>query len=70
MLTLSIIAERKYVCLFCCASLNKKNVIPVNVIVRIHPETGSCDDASTHDAYENTWKCGELELHFPSSAGG
>ena len=25
---------------------------------------------STHDAYENTWKCGELKLYFSSSAGG
>ena len=23
---------------------------------------------STHDAYENTWKCGELKLYFSSSA--
>ena len=23
----------------------------------------------THDAYENTWKCGELELYFSPSAG-
>ena len=25
---------------------------------------------STHDAYENTWKCGELKLYFSPSAGG
>ena len=25
---------------------------------------------STHDAYENTSKCGELKLYFCSSAGG
>ena len=25
---------------------------------------------STHDAYENTWKCGELQLYFSLSAGG
>ena len=25
---------------------------------------------STHDAHENTWKCGELELYFSPSAGG
>ena len=25
---------------------------------------------STHDAYENTWKCGELKLYFFLSAGG
>ena len=25
---------------------------------------------STHDAYKNTWKCGELELSFSPSAGG
>ena len=24
----------------------------------------------THDAYENTWKCGELKLYFSPSAGG
>ena len=27
-----------------------------------------CDE--THDAYENTWKCGELKLYFSPSAGG
>ena len=28
--------------------------------------------ALTHDAYENTWKCGELliKLYFSPSAGG
>ena len=26
--------------------------------------------ATTHDAYENTWKCGELKLYFSPSAGG
>ena len=25
---------------------------------------------STHGAYENTWKCGELKLYFSPSAGG
>ena len=25
---------------------------------------------SIHDAYENTWKCGELKLYFSPSAGG
>ena len=25
---------------------------------------------STHDAYENTWKCCELKLYFSPSAGG
>ena len=25
---------------------------------------------STHDAYENTRKCGELKLYFSPSAGG
>ena len=25
---------------------------------------------STHDAYENTWKCGELKLYFSSSSAG
>ena len=25
---------------------------------------------STHDAHENTWKCGELKLYFAPSAGG
>ena len=25
---------------------------------------------STHNAYENTWKCGELKLYFSPSAGG
>ena len=25
---------------------------------------------STQDAYENTWKCGELKLYFSPSAGG
>ena len=23
-----------------------------------------------HDAYENTWKCGELKFYFSPSAGG
>ena len=32
--------------------------------------TASFKEESTHDAYENTWKCGELKLYFSSSAGG
>ena len=27
-------------------------------------------ESNSHDAYENTWKCGELKLYFSPSAGG
>ena len=46
------------------------------IVLRIHFELGALPKKNvagvktTHDAYENTWKCGELKLYFSPSAGG
>ena len=45
-----------------------KAVVETNDGVRL--QTAKRRDARSVDAYENTWKCGELTLYFSPSAGG